>query len=700
MRRIVGVAVVIWLILVSACLWGGNHDRAARGLEQEPAPGTGGAATFKTFQTDNPFRGDVWTTVFIGDVSSAVPPPPGVARVPSVGQTYVSPAVAAAIKNDPAVAGRVPGKIVGTIASAGLQSPDQYYVLAGRTPAPDWWHAHGWGGVAVQGARPTIPQGALLGILAVLIGMPALMLAWSAGRMAATARQRTTATLHLLGVERRALSTAAAIDAGCGATLGSVAGGVLAVATVAATHASTVMGYAWYPPATLVPIPWWVLAWLAVTVIVAVDAARSVTLTAENPLASSSGAPRRLRRWPAVLAALAVAGMAGVVVSHWFGASLSPGTTILYFFIGGPLGLLGVTVGMPALLEWRARRLLRRGEHNLLVARRLSWRRDSVAASVLGATLIAMGGLVGAGIIADLNGLTPSLADGDLYAVQAMTATELDHVLAVPAPASYLEIDNQHHTTKIVSCASLGRILVLAGVQGEPVVPGCQDHREQIAVSKGSPDGDHLLVNGLGRTTLTDATVIVTKPRAFARTAEYQRLGGQATVMVAPGAGGNAIDQYFNRVLTAAPDAEVTDLSADEFQPMVAPTKRLFLISTGAGLVIALVLMLLSSLDAQQRARSDDARLAVLGADRAFISRVHAATYGHGLITALVAGLLLGFLTGSVYDIAGALAGGPGRLGVEIAIVTAAIGTAATLIMWFFSRRSTFTNPIADLRTE
>lgn len=698
LRRILASALVVWAVLMAACMWSGNRDRAERGLAQLPAPGSAAIRDFRAYHTDNPFRGDTWTTVFVGDTDASTDLPPGLDRLPDPGQTYISPAVAAAVKQDPTVAGRVPGRVVGIIGDAGLQSPDQFFVVTGERPTDAWPTAHGWGGEALGTQRPAIPTGPLVGLLAALVGLPALMLAWIGGRMAATARQRSLASLHLLGVDRRTLATAAAVDAGCAALSGSIIGTGLAVTLVALTHNTAVLGFAWFVPPTVVPPGWAAVTCAVTTLFMAWDAGRTAHLAGAHSLAAVAGAPRPLRKWP-LIGLLAVAAMVGVVVSHALGRTMSSGVGVLYFYVGGSIAVVCLAAGMPTLLEWRAQRMLRRDEA-LLVARRLSWRRDNIAAAVVGVGLVAVTSMVGVGIIADLSAMSPARPAGDVYAVQRVPDAQLGAVLGALSDLTYLEIDQGKRSTKVLNCASLSTLLHRAGTLAPQADVGCETsaHTQLMASAQGKPRAGHLVVPALEGTALQGSTVVITDPRSFITTDRYVAIKGQRDVMSMPGRRQADVDRYLDAVLGSAPSAQVSDVSADSFHTMVAPTRRFLLLCTFVGLLIALALMVFSTRDAQQRTRADAARLMVLGAGRATVARVHAGAYGAGLSVAAVTGIGVGLLTATVYDVAGGLVGGPGWLGVSVALLTGLVVSVAKLLTLL--RDPTGKHVIVDLRTE
>jgi hypothetical protein len=63
--------------------------------------------------------------------------PPGISRLPSAGQYYASPALAALIRSAPAnqIGDRFPGKLAGTIGQQALTGPDELVIYIGYPPS-------------------------------------------------------------------------------------------------------------------------------------------------------------------------------------------------------------------------------------------------------------------------------------------------------------------------------------------------------------------------------------------------------------------------------------------------------------------------------------------------------------------------------------------------------------------------------------
>jgi len=83
------------------------------------------------------FDGQIIARVDVAATGAASPVPPGIPRLPGPGQYYVSPALAALLRDNPAdqLADRYPGRQVGTIGNAALPSPDSLIIVIGHTPA-------------------------------------------------------------------------------------------------------------------------------------------------------------------------------------------------------------------------------------------------------------------------------------------------------------------------------------------------------------------------------------------------------------------------------------------------------------------------------------------------------------------------------------------------------------------------------------
>jgi hypothetical protein len=175
---------------------------------------------------------------------------------------------------------------------------------------------------------------------------------------------------------------------------------------------------------------------------------------------------------------------------------------------------------------------------------------------------------------------------------------------------------------------------------------------------------------------LSDATIVAIDP------AQARIPPGQRDIVAFPGRSHTQVDDYVSRIASIAPDVEISNLSADSFRPMVAPTRRLLLACMTAGLLTAAAMLILGALDQRRRAVIDDARLIALGATRRLTARIHVRTFARGAAAALGIGLLVGGLAGTVYDRVGGLVGSPGRLGVLFTAASVVTAAFAVLLVW------------------
>jgi hypothetical protein len=457
--RVVAAAVAAYVAIIGITLWQANSDRADRGRAQEPRIATTGAPAFRVTQSDVPFRSDVWTTISMAAISTekSPPHPPGLTEFPQPGESWVSPAVRRAVSSDSSLRTRVPGKIVGTMSSAGLQSPDQFFVYTGVADIDSSaWAAEAFGARTEITNRPAIPRPALSGLICLLVGLPALLLVYATGRMSALSRARTTTTCFWLGVPRATLTSAAAVDAGLCAVLGSGVGATAAALTAAALHDTTALGIAWYPLPARVQLMTALSVMLATSALAAWQAAKftAASTTGRSPMAANGPAPARRRR----LAPLVVgsAGLLGLVIPFVVAGYVPPNiVTVSYLFGIGPVVIVGAFLGLPQVIRGAASRLrpVARRTWMHLGVRRLWWDSDRLALALGGLMVSTIASMTGAGALADLEGLSQEAPGGDQFAL-TLSSDAAAQLLAIPAEMRFLSVTARDgRTTTIGTCA-------------------------------------------------------------------------------------------------------------------------------------------------------------------------------------------------------------------------------------------------------
>ncbi|MFF2142798.1 FtsX-like permease family protein [Kitasatospora sp. NPDC058190] len=181
-------------------------------------------------------------TVFRADVAPTGPTsplPPGLSRLPAPGEYYASPALEKLLRDTPAVelADRFPGRLVGTIADAGLPSPDSLVMVVGRTvdevkarprpttvtsiatamPADCSFDCYGAG---VHGDALLL----VLTVVAAALIFPVLIFIGTATRLSAATREQRYAAMRLVGATPGQVSVISAVESTVAAVIGTAVG--------------------------------------------------------------------------------------------------------------------------------------------------------------------------------------------------------------------------------------------------------------------------------------------------------------------------------------------------------------------------------------------------------------------------------------------------------------------------------------------
>jgi hypothetical protein len=361
----------------------------------------------------NVFEGRNIRQLDVAALGPHAPLPPGISRLPSAGQYYASPALAALLTSTPRdeLGDRFPGAPAGTIGDQALTGPDDLVAYVGYSPA----QLSGLPGTIRVDTLGSGPQTSLwtnyfryafaFGALAFLF--PILVLIGMATRLAATRREERFAALRLVGATNRQLGVISSVDAVVGALLGTVLGFGL-FALLRPTLAGAAFTGSRYFAYTVTPTARGYLS-LLICVPTASAAASFVSLRRVriSPLGVSRKqtppAPRARRIIPLALGiALFLEGLA-TTDQDSIGAGTYPGLLII---------LVGLVVGGPWLTGQAARLLAwsMRGAPSLLAARRLADNPRAAYRSVNGLVLAVFLGTTVAGLLPAINATsaTPS----------------------------------------------------------------------------------------------------------------------------------------------------------------------------------------------------------------------------------------------------------------------------------------------------
>jgi hypothetical protein len=345
----------------------------------------------------------------VAPLGPGAPIPPGLDRLPTPGEAFVSPALEKLIRERPASElGDRFGRIVGIIGKTGLRGPNELAVVNGMTAAE--LETAGSRVVAAfdsEGEPPTLDWIVSVIVVIAVIGAiaPVAVFVASATRLAAARRERRLVALRLCGATPTQVALLAAVDALLIAAPGALFGVGLFVILRPVVALFELERLTWFPEA-IAPDP--VQAALVVAAVPVVGVAAAVVSLRRmsiSPLGvarrTGTKPPGRWRAVPIVLALLA------------FAASFALGTTILRDVAAQALGLsffgiiAGIVIVGPLLTSLVGRVVAGRGGPiSLLAGRHLIEEPRASFSGVAGVVMATFVASVFFGIIAYTNQLS------------------------------------------------------------------------------------------------------------------------------------------------------------------------------------------------------------------------------------------------------------------------------------------------------
>ena len=404
----IGVALGVAVLLVAASIPSIHDGRQARELarndtESGPAPRdasgaaggvTGGAAVGSgvlVADANTRFRSrDVRGRILQGAVF-----PPGLPRAPRAGQVFVSPALRDLLATPDGrrlLAPRLPGRVVGTIAPAGLLGPTDLAFYAGSGALREGAGVRRLDRFGATGARAGLDPVLTLLIVIVLVALllPVAVLVGAAVRTGGEERDRRLAALRLIGADQHMARRIAAGEALISAALGLALGVVVFVVLRTFAERITLWDTGVYR-SDLRPSPLLGLAVLAgipaAAVLVSLVALRRVVAEPLGVVRRADAARRRRLWWRLLLPAVGLLALAPA-------AGQDP-DTISELRVA--IGVIALLVGVAALLPWVVERAVGRlGAGKVawqLAVRRLQLDPGGPARAVSGITVAVAGAI-------------------------------------------------------------------------------------------------------------------------------------------------------------------------------------------------------------------------------------------------------------------------------------------------------------------
>jgi len=418
-----GVALLLGAAAVGHAIQAGNGRAEAR-IPNSELQGNGSLPANATLQWPfrTEFKGHDVLLIAVQRIGQG-PVPPGLLRVPSVGEAFVSPGLRMMLHGPGGelLAARIPGRESGEVGPAGLLEPTEAIGFVG---APAWLRKD-LVDVAVFAPGPGLSRSGqvsnaslvLLSFAVLAILFPIALFVLTATKLSAATRETRLAAIRLAGATGPQLRALAAIETALVALVGCLVGWAIFLLVRIGTAGLPVVRTLWFRSELSVPV----LAAAAVVIGVPLFAFAVTSLGMRRMIVTPLGIVRRTRRrrrgahWPVVaglgfvVLVIAAARRDRVMVmpSPW------PGVIV----IGALSLILAGVAGTATWLGWRAGRLI--AGHaptpaTLLGARHLEAEPTSTGRVVMGiAALVALLGVGQAVVLADARD-SARLGDGYL----------------------------------------------------------------------------------------------------------------------------------------------------------------------------------------------------------------------------------------------------------------------------------------------
>ena len=356
------VALGVGLLLAALAGINGLHAQSDRGAwlnsAVQPTPPTSPASGLWWEPSTDSFGGQLIDQIDVAAAGPGAPIPPGMSRLPGPGQYFASPELVSLLRSQPAdeLRDRYPGRLVGTIGSAGLPSPNSLIIVIGHSvgqlskqPAAIEIGAIHRGLANCYGCQSVVGSGPVLEFIlvggAVALVLPILILIATASRLSAVRREERFASMRLVGATPRQISTISAVEAVIAALAGVVLGFGLFFA---------VRPLLYHVPITGAPLAQGDLSLHAVDILIAVvgvpiAAVVSARLALRRVQISPLGVTRRVRKRPPGIARI-VPLLAGIAFLAYFDAAGKPGaigSQLLELLVGFALLIVGLVLAGP-----------------------------------------------------------------------------------------------------------------------------------------------------------------------------------------------------------------------------------------------------------------------------------------------------------------------------------------------------------------
>ncbi|MFB7605650.1 FtsX-like permease family protein [Streptomyces gardneri] len=658
------------------------HDARAAG--REPRPGLNSNAVYQEFR--DPFGSLPLHRVFVARTKPGpTPVPPGIDRLPRVGETIISPKLSEILATHPGIAGLVPGRVIGTISPEGLGGSEDLYAYVGTTPAAlpqaiplgSFGAKHPWHELIDESTFDILRF-----TLGCIVLLPLAIFLSVCARLSGESRARRLAALRLVGLSVKDTLRVNAGESVAAAFVGAVLGvvGYLAVNEVMARVG--LPGLHWYPAdgrpeastiaVCLLGCP--ALAWA-----VGQFSARRAALSPISVRRTGERKPPGVYGTLLLIPGLGVIG--GYCVLSVMGRDPSGGSANSVLVPGAVLLTgAGLVFGLAPITAWLARRLagVSKSLPVALAMRRTEVDPGSSLRVATGLVLLVFGASLTQGVLVELDQVsrrtTPvqeyNISLSELSPKQRQQLTQVPGVrMQMLAYSSWAPMDGEWRSRLdlvVATCAQLAATTQHAKgcVDGKPM----QLHDANAAYPDDPQPGDRFPFETRGGQKIT-----VTVPRERVDMTAYQPSVFRTAALLMPPAlvPPNLLDSA--GTLTLGSDADPATIRAVlDGVGAIAPTatvdpvgividslaqltviRSLLAVGMVLGLVIGVAAFVVSVADRAMERRGQVTALALLGARAGTLRVVQVVQVGLPLVVGLGAAIVTGWLAESSYLITG-----------------------------------------------
>ncbi|KOX38680.1 ABC transporter permease [Streptomyces sp. NRRL F-6491] len=459
----------------------------ARVTSRAVYPGNNKTAVYQEFL--DPYGSQRLHRVFIGRMGAGpVPTPPGVKELPHTGEVVISPKLAEVLTANPRAAGLVPGRVVGTIAPAGLSGPDDLYAYVGVPPA-ELSEARPLGHFGSAYTQHELIDPSTVDILRFTLGcivlLPLVIFLSVCARLSGESRARRLAALRLVGLSAKDTLRVNASESVSAVSLGAALGILGYLGVNEAMARIGLPGLRWYPADGRPETTTLIACLLGCPILAAIVSRVGAQQAASSPIsARRTGERKPPKKYGTLFLVPGLGVIGGYCVLSAMGRDPSGGSASAVLV---PCAVLltgaGLVLGLAPITAWLSKFLAEKSKSLILV---LAMRRTEVDPGsslrvATGLVLLVFGASLTQGILIELDQVSRRTAPVQEYSIplaelnpqQRSQVTRLsgvdDYGLSVESWKGNLEEDLPRVEAIVATCSQLAAFT--------ESIHGCVDNR-------------------------------------------------------------------------------------------------------------------------------------------------------------------------------------------------------------------------------